>query len=138
MSITTKNKKKKAKDTTKWFCSFNINWADEINFNLYGLYSAAQKKKLVEFLQDHKDEMQQINFGTNEEDEYTGNDILESISWTKIDSPMVLKFIKKHMFSTTIPELEYILSSDYIDDNIDYFKYTIISAYYIIKIHLTR
>ena len=99
MSTTDDNKKVKntGKEKTFYLGKLGLNWADEADFVYYDVYDEAEKKELVDALTKIGNNEVPICFGTNEDSDFTGNQLKNSIEWTKIPSAEVRKFLEKHI-----------------------------------------
>jgi len=110
----------KSKEDTYYLGRLDINWADEIDFTFFDVFSKKDKEDLVSALKKLGDEEITINFGTNEYGEYSGNDILEDLDFTEIPDIPTKKFIEENVCSyhnsiTDVLEDVY----DYVDDDDD-------------------
>lgn len=63
----------------------------------YDIYDETEKKELVDALSKIGNKEVPICFGTNEDSDFTGNQLKNSITWTKIPSDEVRKFLKNHI-----------------------------------------
>ena len=73
------------------------------------------KKKLVSTLKKLGDNTINILFGTNEESEFSGNDILDHIEWKKIPNDKVRKFLENNVCDYSNSLLEALNSLDSYD-----------------------
>ncbi len=106
-----------SKEDTYYLGKLDINWADEINFVFFNIFSKEDKEDLVSSLEKLGDDEITINFGTNEDGAYSGNDILEDLEFIEIPDIATKEFIEEHVccyHNSIIDALEYLY--DAIDD----------------------
>ena len=77
-----------------WLAKMSLHWADEADFIYYEIISDNDKQKYEEYLSKYKDITVNKYFGTNEDSDFTGEEIDGSIEWFEIPSNEVLKFIE--------------------------------------------
>ena len=77
-----------------WLAKMSLDWADEADFTYYEIISDSDKQKYEEYLSKYKDITVNKYFGTNEDSDFTGEEIDGSIEWFEIPSNEVLKFIE--------------------------------------------
>ena len=96
-----------------------INWADEIDFVFFDVYDEDGKKELVSALRKLGSNEITLFFGTNEDGEYSGDDLLSAIEWTKIPDEATKKFLEDNVcdYDNSIND---VLDSLY--DNDEYFE----------------
>ena len=77
-----------------WLAKMSLDWDDEADFTYYEIISDSDKQKYEEYLSKYKDITVNKYFGTNEDSDFTGEEIDGSIEWFEIPSNEVLKFIE--------------------------------------------
>lgn len=97
----------------------NINWADEIDFVFFDVYDENGKKELVSALRKFGSDEITLCFGTNEDSEYSGDDLLSAIEWTKIPDEATKKFLEDNVCGYD-NSINHVLESLYDDD--EYFE----------------
>lgn len=118
---------KKQNDETKttseqyYLGKMNINWADEIDFVFFDVYDENGKKELVSALRKLGSNEITLCFGTNEDSEYSGNDLLYAIEWTKIPDEATKKFLEDNVcdYNNSINNVLDSLYDDFEDDDND-------------------
>ena len=75
----------------------NIDWADEIDLTYFDLFTEESKQDLENRLQKLGRSEITLRFGTNEDGEYSGDDLLERIEWIEIPDETTKTFIKKNV-----------------------------------------
>jgi len=85
------------KEDIYYLGKLDINWADEIDFTFFDIFSKEDKEDLVSSLKKLGDDEMTINFGTNEDGEYSGNDILEDLEFTEIPDIATKEFIEENV-----------------------------------------
>ena len=86
---------KPSKDNKKYFLGkLSLNWADEIDFVFFDVFEEDEKKELISKLHKLGNDEITLCFGTNEDADYSGNDLLESIEWIKIPDDATRKFLE--------------------------------------------
>ena len=109
-----------SKEDTYYLGKLDINWADEIDFTFFDIFSKEDKEDLISSLKKLGDEEITINFGTNEYGEYSGNDILEDLEFIEIPGIATKEFIEEHVCgydNSIMDKLEDVY--DYGDDDDD-------------------
>jgi len=90
-------KDSQSKEDTYYLGKLDINWSDEIDFTFFDIFSKEDKEDLVSSLKKLGDDEMTINFGTNEDGEYSGNDILEDLEFTEIPDIATKEFIEENV-----------------------------------------
>lgn len=110
---------KKGKSKQKYYLGkLNLNWADEIDMVYFDVFTETSKKRLEDKLRDLGSSEITLCFGTNEDGDYSGNDLLDSIEWIEILDETTRKFIKKNVCDYD-NSLDHILESLWDDEEYD-------------------
>lgn len=103
------NDKTKTASEQYYLGKMNINWADEIDFVFFDVYDEDEKKELVSALRKLGSNEITLCFGTNEDGEYSGDDLLSAIEWTKIPDEATKKFLEDNVcdYDNSIDDILY-------------------------------
>lgn len=91
------NDKTKTASKQYYLGKMNINWADEIDFVFFDVYDEEGKKELTNALRKLGSNTITLCFGTNEDSEYSGDDLFDAIEWIKIPDEATKKFIENNV-----------------------------------------
>jgi len=111
--------KKEKKSEVIWLCKCEINWADECDFTWFEIFTDKEKKEFLAYLKKHADDYTTVSFGTNEDSEYSGEDIESCLEWKRIPNKETKKFLDDFVCGNEISDITFEDEDDSEDDDSD-------------------